>query len=69
MKYYKFQKIIDTMDALHYDYKSVCKSTLSKVLERKQGKTFTFEEHLSALIFHNYPTNALGSLLLTTMIT
>lgn len=39
------------MDTLHYDYKSVCKSTLSKVLERKQEKTFTFEEHLSALIF------------------
>ena len=51
MIYEKFGKIIETMNAKDYDFKKGYQSTYSNVMNRINGKGFTFKEHLSTLIF------------------
>lgn len=43
-------KIMESMNSIQYDYKSLLLEQLEPIYERKRGKEFTFEEHLEGLI-------------------
>lgn len=45
-----FVKIMNSMDCINYDYKSLLLEQLTPIYERKKGKIFNSKEHLEALI-------------------
>lgn len=50
-QFIEFQEIIDTMESAKYDYKLEYQWILNNLKNRKDGKTFTLQEHLGALVF------------------
>lgn len=50
-KYIEFQLIIDTMRSSGYDYKDGVRQKQDIIEKRKRGETFTFEEHIKAIVF------------------